>query len=232
MTPLNPSQFHSNRRHHNWLIYENYDRFLLALAQHYRGTLYDLGCGEMPYKQFFLQYVEKYVGVDWTESIHNRYADIWANLNEPLPIESSSADTVVALSVLEHLCEPQTMLNEANRILKVGGTLILHVPWQWWIHEAPHDYFRYTPHGLSYMLKKAGFGRLTIHPVGGFFTMLIIKTNYFSMRLISGPCFLRWMLSMILRPFWYFGQMIAPYLDHLDRHWELETTGFFVVANK
>jgi ubiquinone/menaquinone biosynthesis C-methylase UbiE len=39
-------------------------------------------------------------------------------LNEPLPIEDNSADTIVCLSVLEHLKEPQPFLNEAFRILK------------------------------------------------------------------------------------------------------------------
>lgn len=35
-----------------------------------------------------------------------------ANLNVSLPIESEVADTIVSLSVLEHLYEPQFMLNE------------------------------------------------------------------------------------------------------------------------
>jgi len=229
---MNPSQFHSNKKHHNWLIYKYYDFFLKKMAIHYRGKLYDLGCGEAPYRNYFLDYVEQYVGVDWVGSIHDTKADIAADLNQPLPIASDVADTVVSLSVLEHLCEPQTMLNEAYRILKKGGAMVLHVPWQWWIHEAPHDYFRYTPHGLSYMIQKAGFGNVTIYPVGGFFTMWIMKANYFSLRLIRGPRLLRWVLSAMLIPLWYLGQFVAPYLDKLDRHWELETTGYFVVAKK
>jgi ubiquinone/menaquinone biosynthesis C-methylase UbiE len=42
-------------------------------------------------------------------------------LNQPLPIESEVADTVISLSVMEHLREPQLFLNEAHRILKRGG---------------------------------------------------------------------------------------------------------------
>jgi ubiquinone/menaquinone biosynthesis C-methylase UbiE len=80
-----------------------------------------LGAGESPYKTFFLQHAKKYVAVDWAGSLHNTKADIAADLNKPLPIESAVADTVVSLSVMEHLCEPQTMLNEAFRILKPGG---------------------------------------------------------------------------------------------------------------
>ena len=229
---MNPSQFHPNKKHHNWLMYKNYDRFLNKYTNQYSGTLYDLGCGEAPYKQFFLQYTKKYIGVDWNGSIHNTMADVVANLNKPLPIESEVADTVVSLSVMEHLCEPQTMLNEAYRILKEGGSIILHVPWQWSIHEAPHDYFRYTPYGLLYMIKKAGFDNIAVYPEGGFFTMWIMKANYYSVRIIRGPRFLRLILSSILIPLWYLGQFAAPCLDKLDRHWELETTGYFLTANK
>ena len=32
---------------------------------------------------------------------------------------------------------------------------------QWRVHEAPHDYFRYTKYGLEYLLKEAG-GYVTI----------------------------------------------------------------------
>lgn len=229
---MNPSQYHSNNRHHNWLIYKNYDSFLKKIVDHYKGTLYDLGCGESPYKAFFLQYAKKYIGVDWAESIHDTKADVLADLNKPLPIESKVADTVVSLSVMEHLCEPQTMLNEAYRILKKGGVVVLHVPWQWWIHEAPHDYYRYSSHGLSYMFKKAGFDNIALYPVGGFFTMWILKANYFSLRLIRGPRFLRWALSAIFIPLWYLGQYAAPYLDKLDKDWALESTGYFITAKK
>lgn len=116
-----PSMRHSNRRLHNWLAYDLFDRGLSSSWRFLNGNLYDLGCGEAPYKDWFLQYADRYIGVDWTDSFHNIKADIVANLNEPLPIDESVADTVVSLSVMEHLSEPQIMLNEAHRILKPGG---------------------------------------------------------------------------------------------------------------
>lgn len=118
---MNISQNHSNRRAHNWLIYDVSDFFLSKAIPQYNGTLYDLGAGESPYKNFFLQHAKQYIAVDWAGSLHNTKADIAADLNMPLPISSEVADTVVSLSVMEHLCEPQTMLNEAFRILKAGG---------------------------------------------------------------------------------------------------------------
>jgi SAM-dependent methyltransferase len=181
------SRYHSNRQRHNWLAYDICDKFLWKCAQHYKGVLYDLGAGEAPYKSFFLKFAAQYIAVDWAGSFHDTKADIAADLNKPLPIEPEAADTVISLQVLEHLCEPQTMLNEAFRILKPGGAIVLQVPWQWRVHEAPHDYFRYTPYGLKYLFEKAGFVDVVVEPQSGFFTMWILKMNYFSTRFIRGP---------------------------------------------
>lgn len=226
------SQQHSNRLAHNWLIYDIGDRFLQKYIPLYKGVLYDLGAGESPFRDFFLRYADRYIAVDWAGSYHNTQADIAADLNEPLPIESEVADTVVSLSVMEHLCEPQMMLNEAFRILKPEGCIVLQVPWQWWIHEAPYDFFRYTPYGLKYLFEKAGFVDVVVEPQSGFFTMWILKMNYFSLRFVRGPKLLRAMIKGCLIPFWFGGQLLAPVLDKLDRNWAAETTGYFVTARK
>lgn len=229
---MKPSQYHSNCQPHNWLAYKLFDTFLVRYTPYYNGALYDLGAGESPYIAFFQQYADEYIAVDWSGSYHNTKSDISADLNKPLPIESEVADTVVSLSVLEHLCEPQMMLNEAFRILKSGGMIVLQVPWQWWVHEAPYDYFRYTPYGLHYLFEKAGFVYIQIEPQGGFFTMWILKFNYFTLRLIRGPYLMRFLLRLMLIPVWYIGQILAPWLDKLDRNWTAETSGYFVTARK
>lgn len=226
------SQNHPNRRAYNWLAYQTFDHFLVKFAPLYKGTLYDLGAGESPYKDFFLQHAKQYIAVDWASSFHNTKADIAADLNKPLPIADGVADTVVCLSVLEHLCEPLLMLKEANRILKPQGGLVMQVPWQWWIHEAPYDFFRYTPYGLMYLLGKAGFEEVVVEPQSGFFTMWLLKFNYFSLHLIRGPRPLRWALKAVFMVIWYLGQKAAPYLDKLDKDWALEACGYFVTARK
>ena len=110
--------------------------------------------------------------------------------------------------------------------------MILKVPLQWWIHEAPHDYFRYTPYGLKYMFEKAGFEEIEVEATAGFFTTWIVKMNYFSQRSIRGPKPLKILIKALLIPFWAVGQFLAPYLDKLDRNWPAETSGYFVLARK
>ena len=216
----------------NWVLYDMAERGLRKYIPYYKGVVYDLGCGQQPHRQFLLQFAETYIGVDWKTEDEGASPDVVANLNEPLGISNQVADTVISFSVMEHLCEPQIMLNEAFRILKPGGAMVLQVPWQWWIHEAPHDYFRYSPYGLRYMFGKAGFDDVRIEAQCGFFTTWIVKFNYFTNRAITGPKPIRRFLKMFLLPFWYAGQVLAPYLDRLDKNWELETQGYFVLAFK
>lgn len=223
---------HPNRKNYNWLIYQISDKFLLKFTDCYKGRLYDFGCGQAPYREFFQRYSDEYITVDWGETFHDARPDISADLNGKLPIDSAVADSAVCLSVLEHLCEPQHFLFEVYRVLKPGAYFVLQVPWQWWIHEAPHDYFRYTPYALEKMFARAGFIDVRIEAQCGFFSTWLLKVNYFLNRLIRGGRFLQWMMSSIVSPIWYINQKIAPWLDSLDHNWPLETCGFFVVAQK
>lgn len=217
---------------HNWLVLKGNNEILRKNLGEIHGVVYDLGCGIRPYEDDILKVADKYIGVDWSSTLHGLQADVVADLNKPLPIDDEAANTVVSFQVMEHLCEPQTMLNEAHRILKPNGTIIVTVPWQWWIHEAPYDFFRYTPYGLKYLFEKAGFVDVVVEPQSGFFTMWILKMNYFSLRFIRGPKPLRWLVKACLVPFWFIGQLLAPVLDKLDRNWAAETSGYFVTARK
>jgi SAM-dependent methyltransferase len=62
-------------------------------------------------------------------------------------------DTIVMAEILEHIHSPHLALENVHRILKNGGRLILTTPFIFPIHDAPHDYYRYTRHGLAYLLR-------------------------------------------------------------------------------
>ncbi|CAA9889567.1 conserved hypothetical protein [Candidatus Methylobacter favarea] len=210
---------------HNWLIKKVVNDRVKKDLSLLRGRVYDLGCGVRPYEQDIMKQAREYFGVDWSNCIHGQNCDVVPDLNNKLPIDSDVADTVVSFEVLEHLSEPQTMLNESNRILKRQGNVLLSVPFQWWVHEAPWDYYRYTRHGLDYMLKKAGFIDIYVEETTGFWEMGFLKLNYQTLPLIRG------FVRGILIPFWWINQQINPLLS---KHWkaENETAGYVVVAKK
>ncbi len=222
---------HTNRQSHNWLIYDRTDDFLLRHTDCYGGVIYDLGCGEAPYRDFFLRYCSRYIGVDWGNSQHSSAPDVIADLNAPLPVLDNSADVVVSISVLEHLHNPALMLQEAFRILKPGGHLLLQVPFMWQVHEAPHDYFRFTRYGLMHLLGGVGFSNVDISPTTGFWGMWTVKMNYQLRRLIRGPAPLRSLLQLIFGLVFWLNQHLARGLDSI---WQAdgETAGYVVIATR
>lgn len=197
-----------DRSSHNWLIHQINNDVLTRYLHRIRGNIVDLGCGTCPYREAIVPRAREYIGVDWKSSAHDTSrVDVFANLIEPLPFADGYADTVVAFQVMEHLPEPDLFLAECNRILKKGGGLLLTVPFMWHVHEAPDDYFRYTRHGLEYLLQKNGFTNIEIEENTGFWQMLVLKFNYHTARFARGA----WKLLFI--PLWWIGQSTAPLLD-------------------
>ncbi len=121
--------------------------------------------------------MQRYSVDDWAECFHKTKADIAADLNIALPIESEMAGTGVSIPVMEHLCEPPMMLNEACRIVKQGGELVFQVPWQWWTHESPYGHSRYTSYGLKFIVKRAGLVEVSVATTFSVFTMWLVKLN-------------------------------------------------------
>lgn len=220
-----------NKLSHNWLIKKAINDCVRTRLPALSGRVLDLGCGTRPFAADILLYADEYFGIDWGNSPHELSADLIANLNKPLPMIDGFADHVVSFEVMEHLAEPRIMLAEAFRILREGGQLTLSVPFQWWVHEAPWDFYRYTEHGLRYMLEQAGFTSVSIVPTTGFWSMWILKFNYQTFRLAGGAAPIRSMLRLALIPFWWANQHLAL---RMDRYWpeERETAGYFVTAVK
>jgi SAM-dependent methyltransferase len=81
-------------------------------------------------------------------------------------------DTVLCTQVIEHVRDPQSLLRESARVLRVGGHLILSAPLMNVVHEPPYDYFRFTPYGLRLLFENAGFEVVCIRHQGGGWAML------------------------------------------------------------
>jgi SAM-dependent methyltransferase len=134
-----------------------------AAMQQSSDVVVDLGCGAKPYAPLF---PSRYLGVDRTTS-HGSPDCI--GVAEDLPLASGCADVVLSTQSLEHADDPGDLLDEAHRVLAVGGTLLLSTHGVWVHHPDPHDYWRWTEEGLERLIARHGFDIVRIHRQGELF---------------------------------------------------------------
>ena len=156
---------------------------LKSAAPNARGRLLDVGCGQRPFESLFLPYVTEYIGVEYEATFENTHAakvgkapDIYYD-GLRLPFEDNSFDTVLNIQVLEHTPEPARLVCELARVLKSNGVLILTAPFDFRLHELPHDYFRYTPQGLRILCERAGLEVFQTKALGSLWSILAHKLN-------------------------------------------------------
>jgi SAM-dependent methyltransferase len=102
--------------------------------------------------------------------------------SDMFPLEDCSVDFILCSEVIEHLdIDPMFMLTEINRVLKVGGALLVTTPnscsarnfWKIANGYRPHFFMQYersrSPyrhniewdvHGLHILFRSAGFGKI------------------------------------------------------------------------
>lgn len=149
-----------------------------AIRAHASGLLLDLGCGFVPLYGVYKEHIQDNVCVDWENTLHpSPHLDCTSDLNGALPLPDAHFDTVLLTDVLEHLHDPARLLSEVARVLKAGGKLILGVPFLYPIHEAPHDYYRYTEYALRRFCEKGGMSVLALDAFGGLAETLLAFTG-------------------------------------------------------
>jgi len=217
----------------NYRLYEFMEQVGRSLGT--EAWVLDAGAGEGKYKPELAH--THYVGTDMAVGdVQWDYSDLDVVCDlVRLPFGQNRFDAVVCTQVLEHVAEPSQVLQEINRVLKIGGRLFLSAPQSWHQHQKPHDYYRYTSFGLHYLLEHAGFNVESIQPMGGYFWFLSFQLqniNYWLFpRGMRGRAW-TWPLRVL---FGLLFQLILPlilfYLDRLDRMKD-ETFGYLCVAVK
>ena len=133
------------------------------------ARILDVGCGIKPYRHLFAG--NEYVGIDVQGGGHDDKAkDVthyFDGTNIPFPEESF--DIVISTQVFEHAKNLEALVSEIHRVLKVGGTLFVTMPFVWPEHEIPFDFRRLTSFGHRELLERHNFFTEKIVPTTGVF---------------------------------------------------------------
>lgn len=82
-----------------------------------------------------------------------------------LPLKDGYYDGVWIQAVLEHVVEPEKVVKEIYRTLKIGGVVYAETPFMQPVHEGAYDFTRYTVLGHRYLFKN--FNLLAMGGMGG-----------------------------------------------------------------
>lgn len=117
-----------------------------AFLQKYKTTpdlkVLEIGAGEMR------KYGDIFPTTTTLDVVADKHPDIVADAHQ-LPLPDASFDVIVCSEVMEHLYNPFLAVSEMKRVLKPGGLLLVTTRFMFPVHDAPEDYFRFTPYGLA-----------------------------------------------------------------------------------
>lgn len=186
----------------------------------------DVGSGRSPYKHLFPNSTS-------IDSHPESGADIIGDALQ-LPIKDAEFEHVNCFELLEHVHDPQKCVDEIYRVLKPGGTLLLSTRFNFSVHHAPHDYYRFTRYGLEYLLRRFEIASIEAETVNfetiGVLLQRIVFQSELRLSFIFAPCFL-----VAARCVSVFNRLILRQYGRRNRSIEdkeVLASGYFVVCIK
>lgn len=203
--------------------------FRRLAAPRLEGLVLDIGAGHGPYHQEAPQ--ARFLSLDYLPTPAARV--IGSAL--ALPFHEGCFAGVVMTETLEHVPHPEAALAEAARVLTPGGWLYLTAPQMWPLHYEPHDYFRFTRHGLAALAAPPGLTVVTLEPLGGLSTFLFTRLGEKLVKLVVEllgwlPRPRRWQVAgILLTPVQVCFSLLG---QGLDRFSPRDAVGWALVARR
>jgi SAM-dependent methyltransferase len=164
----------TNIFHPQWIM----DRSLLRLARIFlkdiprQSRILDVGCGHGPY--WDLNRELQWTGLDVVKTARTNDV-VFPGSKFPYP--DDSFDAVLCTQVLEHVENPDFLVQEIDRVLKSNGSALINVPFIYPLHGLPWDYQRFTPEKFSKLLNN--YRNFDVKTIGGFGSSLGTLWNNF-----------------------------------------------------
>src|SRR5882724_5674024 len=202
------------------------ERFVASQATN--ESVLDLGCANSPYAKYFPRRIALDIakrgdsGLDVVGEAHC------------LPLRSGSFSMVLATEILEHVREPQQVIDEISRILVPGGRLVLTTRFVFPLHDAPHDFFRFTKYGLKHLFNDWNDVRI-IPESNSFESVAILIQRLVFQCDFKGSRLTKMFLLLIAHTFKVLNILIDDqYGDISRRHKEdqVGTSGYYVVEKR
>lgn len=198
-------------------VYQLHRQTLTLIEQHGASPCLDAGAGRSPWKPFLESRGLRVTSLDVEERAGQ--IDLLADVQDMPEVPDESFATVLCTQVLEHTPRPWSALSEIARVLTPGGHLIASVPHLSVIHEAPHDYYRFTRFGLANLLEASELEVVLVEEAGGLLSFLSHAFSmlfFCSLAAIPGLRFVAWKLNYtavrLLAPLdrWFGARRIYP----------------------
>ena len=183
--------------HPQWIANRFHLRKLELLSNRAGAGLYvDIGAGKDASASLLKG--AQLVTVDYpqTSVAYGAKPDIYADV-QSLPLADDSVDGVIFFEVLEHVPNDERAVAEIARTLRKDGLMFITAPFVYPLHDAPHDYKRFSHYGLPMLLEQHDLRILETHFHGNSLTTAIQLTNLAILDAVKALA-ARWPLAALL----------------------------------
>lgn len=217
--------------HPQWLIPA---RAVDSVITQCSGVVLDIGAAD-GWLKGLIGVSADYISLDYPSTAIGLYRtrpDVFGDACR-LPFTDSCIDAIACYEVMEHVKNPEEALSEIARVLAPNGVVELSMPFLYPIHDAPHDYQRWTRYGFLRRLDDVGLDvvgiELTNHSLHAAAALVCLS--------LAGPLqgasipSLLWRLPLAL--------LLVPTVNISARlvalawpRWDAMSTGYRVLARK
>ncbi len=147
-----------------------------------------------------------------------------------LPMEPDSVNCIINIAMLEHVPNPQAVVDEMHRVIRPGGEFLCFVPFMQPYHAAPHDYHRWTIPGARELFSRFDDVTIIVSP-GPTSGMLWVVQEWIATLLSFGSRRIHDVLLLLVMvltfPIKFLDEVLARYPTAHN-----VASGFFVTGRK